>query len=256
MLLVISPAKTLDYDTPPSINDFSQPAYLAEAQALITRARQYSSEDIASLMKVSAKIADLNVERFEQWHTPFTPDNAKQAVLAFKGDVYTGLDAQSFSEADFDFAQAHLRILSGLYGLLRPLDLMQAYRLEMGRKIDNDRGKNLYEFWGDRIAEGLNAQLECLNSRYLINLASNEYFKSVKLKALQAEVITPEFKDYKNGQYKIMGVYAKKARGMLSRYVIQNQITDPDGMKAFNQDGYAFNEAMSAGNTWVFSRRQ
>jgi len=256
MLLVISPAKTLDYDTPPTTQVFSQPAYLADAQALISRARKYSSADIADIMKVSAKIADLNVERFEQWHTPFTPANAKQAVLAFKGDVYSGLDASSFNEADFSFAQAHLRILSGLYGLLRPLDLMQAYRLEMGRKIDNERGKNLYEFWGDKIAEGLNVQLESLASRYLVNLASNEYLKSVKLNTLQAEIITPEFKDYKNGQYKMMGVYAKKARGMLSRYVIQNQITDPEAMKAFNQDGYLFNEEMSAGNTWVFARRQ
>ncbi|MFC1750645.1 peroxide stress protein YaaA [Pseudomonadota bacterium] len=256
MLLVISPAKTLDYTTPPKTATASIPDYLDDAQQLINRARQYSVQDIEEIMKVSSKIAELNFERFKQWQTPFSPDNAKQALLAFKGDVYTGLDAESFSENDFTFAQQHLRILSGLYGLLRPLDLMQAYRLEMGRKIDSDRGNNLYNFWGEIITDGLNKQLEALNTSYLINLASNEYFKSVKPKSLNAEIITPEFKDYKNGQYKIMGVYAKKARGMLSRFVIQNGMTDPEGMKAFNQEGYAFNEEMSSGNSWVFSRKK
>jgi cytoplasmic iron level regulating protein YaaA (DUF328/UPF0246 family) len=206
-------------------------------------------------MEVSMKLAELNFERFEAWHTPFTQENARQAVLAFKGDVYTGLEAESFSAADFKFAQNHLRILSGLYGLLRPLDLMQPYRLEMGRKVDTERGRNLYEFWGEIITEGLNRQLKKLKSPYLINLASNEYFRSVKPKLLDGEIITPEFKDWKNGQYKMMGVYAKKARGQLSRFVIQNQLTEPEAMKAFNVDGYTFNEEMSKGNTWVFTRR-
>jgi len=256
MLLVISPAKTLDYDTPPKTKTFTIPDYLDDAEILIDRARRYSALDIAELMEVSMKIAELNFERFEQWHTPFTPENAKQAVLAFKGDVYTGLDAESFSAADFKFAQGHLRILSGLYGLLRPLDLMQPYRLEMGRKVDTERGKNLYEFWGDKITEGLNRQMKNLKSPYLINLASNEYFKSVKPKALDGEIITPEFKDWKNGQYKMMGVYAKKARGQLSRFVIQNKLTEPEALKAFDVDGYGFNEELSAGNKWVFTRRQ
>jgi hypothetical protein len=202
------------------------------------------------------KLAELNFERFAKWHTPFTPDNARQAVLAFKGDVYTGLDAQSFSEADFSFAQERLRILSGLYGLLRPLDLMQAYRLEMGRRVETARGRNLYEFWDTTITEGLNAQMKKLNTPWLINLASNEYFKSVKPKALAGEIITPEFRDWKNGQYKMMGVYAKRARGQLSRYVIRNRLTDPEQLKAFAEDGYRFNEEMSAGNKWVFTRRQ
>ncbi len=256
MLIVISPAKTLDYDTPPKTKTFTLPDYLDDSQILIDRARQYSALDIAELMEVSMKLAELNFERFEQWHTPFTPDNAKQAVLAFKGDVYTGLDAESFSAADFKFAQSHLRILSGLYGLLRPLDLMQPYRLEMGRKVDTARGKNLYEFWGGKITEGLNRQMKSLKSPYLINLASSEYFKSVKPKLLDGEIITPEFKDWKNGQYKMMGVYAKKARGQLSRFVIQNQLTDPDQIKAFDVDGYRFNEALTSGNKWVFTRRQ
>lgn len=255
MLIVISPAKTLDYDTPPKTKTFTIPDYLDDSQILIERARQYSALDIAELMQVSMKIAELNFDRFEQWHTPFTPENAKQAVLAFKGDVYTGLDAETFSAADFKFAQSHLRILSGLYGLLRPLDLMQPYRLEMGRKVDSERGKNLYEFWGSKITEGINRQLKKLKTPYLINLASNEYFKSVKPKQLDGEIITPEFKDWKNGQYKMMGVYAKKARGQLSRFVIQNKLTDPEAMKAFNVDGYAFNEKMSSGNKWVFTRK-
>lgn len=256
MLLVISPAKTLDYDTPPKTRTFTVPDYLEHSELLIARARQYSALDIAELMEVSMKIAELNFERFEQWHTPFTPDNAKQAVLAFKGDVYTGLDAESFTATDFKFAQKHLRILSGLYGLLRPLDLMQPYRLEMGRKVDTERGKNLYEFWGSIITEGLNQQMKKLKTPYLINLASNEYFKAVKPKLLDGVIITPEFKDWKNGQYKMMGVYAKKARGQLSRFVIQNQLTDPEQIKAFDVDGYRFNEEMSAANKWVFTRRQ
>lgn len=256
MLIVISPAKTLDYDTPPQTRTFTVPDYVDDSQLLIERARRYSALDIAELMEVSMKLAELNFDRFEQWHTPFTPDNAKQAVLAFKGDVYTGLDAETFSAADFKFAQNHLRILSGLYGLLRPLDLMQPYRLEMGRKVDTARGKNLYEFWGTTITEGLNAQLKKLKTPYLINLASNEYFKSVKPKALDGEIITPEFKDWKNGQYKMMGVYAKKARGQLSRFVIQNQLTDPEQMKDFDVDGYRFNEELTSGNKWVFTRKQ
>jgi len=255
MLLVISPAKTLDLDTPPQTKKYSTPAYLDQAEQLVRRMRQYNELDVMELMSVSAKIAELNVQRFAEWHTPFTRKNAKQAVLAFKGDVYTGLDAQSFSEADFKFAQQHVRILSGLYGVLRPLDLMQAYRLEMGRKIDTDRGKNLYEFWDTQITEALNKQLKSLGSNHLINLASNEYFKSVKPKLLDAEIITPEFKDYKNGAYKMMGVYAKKARGMLSRYIVQNQITEPQMIQEFNEDGYKINKKLSKGNTWVFTRK-
>lgn len=255
MLLVISPAKTLDYETPPKTKIHTIPDFLDDSQELINRARKYSTLDISEVMDVSSKIAELNFNRFEAWHTPFTPDNAKQAVLAFKGDVYTGLEAESFNEKEFKFAQEHLRILSGLYGLLKPLDLMQAYRLEMGRKIDNDRGKNLYEFWGITITEALNQQLKKTKSKYLINLASNEYFKSVKPKLLDAEIITPAFKDWKNGDYKMMGVYAKKARGMLSRYIIQNGITDPEDMKKFNEEGYQFNESLSSGNNWVFTRK-
>lgn len=255
MLIVISPAKTLDYDTPPKTKTFTLPDYLDQSQQLITCLRELSSKDIQKLMTVSPKIADLNFDRYKSWRKKFTPANAKQAILAFKGDVYTGLDAESFNARDFKFAQGHLRVLSGLYGLLRPLDLMQPYRLEMGTKLATKKGKNLYEFWDTQITEGLNQQLKKIKSEHLINLASNEYFKSVKVKHLNAEVITPEFKDYKNGQYKMLGIYAKKARGSMSRFIIKNQLSSPEDIKDFNEDGYAFNKKLSKDNKWVFSRK-
>lgn len=256
MLIVISPAKTLDYDTPAKTKVHTIPDYLDQSQLLIDRLRELSALDISELMHVSTKIAELNFDRYESWSTPFTPENSKQAVLAFKGDVYTGLDAETFNSQDFKFAQQHLRMLSGLYGLLRPLDLMEPYRLEMGTRLSNLRGKNLYEFWGNEITEGLNAQLKKIKSQHLINLASNEYFKAVKPKQLNGEIITPAFKDYKGGDYKMIGVYAKKARGTLSRFIIKNQLTNPDDIKDFNEDGYAFNKKLSKDNTWVFTRKQ
>ena len=256
MLIVISPAKTLDYESPAKTKVFTTPDYLPQSQQLINRLRNLSSLDISDLMKVSTKIADLNFERYESWKKPFTVKNAKQSILAFKGDVYTGLDADSFKADDFKFAQNHLRVLSGLYGLLRPLDLMQPYRLEMGTKLKTDSGKNLYEFWGSDITEGLNKQLKKIKSNYLINLASNEYFKSVKPKELNAEIITPAFKEFKNGEYKMIGIYAKKARGLLSRYIIQNKLSDPEEIKSFSEEGYRFNKTLSKGNSLVFTRKQ
>lgn len=255
MLIVVSPAKTLDYETPPKTKTFTLPDYLEDSAELIHRMREFSALDIAELMKVSTKIAELNFDRYEAWNKKFTEKNAKQAVLAFKGDVYTGLDAESFSAKDFKFAQSHLRILSGLYGMLRPLDLMKPYRLEMGTKLSNERGKNLYEFWGSEVTEGLNAQLKKIKSKHLINLASNEYFKVVKPKELNAEIITPAFKELKNGDYKMIGIYAKKARGMLSRYIIQNQLSDIEDIKSFDVDGYKFNKKLSKDNNWVFTRK-
>lgn len=254
MLLVISPAKTLDYETPPTTGRYSIPDHLDQSQLLIERARRYSAHDLVELMEVSMAIAELNVERFAAWHTPFTPQNAKQALLAFKGEVYNGLQAQTLDEKELLFAQEHLRILSGLYGLLHPLDLMQPYRLEMGRPIDTARGRNLYEFWGSMITEGLNAQLKAINSGYLINLASSEYFKAVKPKLVQGEIITPEFKEKKNGEYKMLGVYAKKARGLMSRFVIDNRITAPQALKEFDSEGYRFNAKLSSETKWVFTR--
>ncbi len=255
MLIVISPAKTLDYETPSRTKTFTLPDYLDDSAELIHRMREFSALDIAELMHVSSKIAELNFDRFEAWNKNFTEKNAKQAVLAFKGDVYTGLDAESFSARDFKFVQTHLRILSGLYGLLRPLDLMQPYRLEMGSKLSNERGKNLYEFWGNTLTDGLNAQLKKIKSEYLINLASNEYFKAVKPKQINGEIITPAFKEYKNGDYKMISFYAKKARGLLSRYIIQNQLSDIEDIKSFDVEGYKFNKSLSKGNNWVFTRK-
>ncbi|MRI32072.1 peroxide stress protein YaaA [Endozoicomonas sp. OPT23] len=256
MLLVVSPAKTLDYDTAPVTKTFTQPDFLDQAEDLIKQLRQLSPADIGSLMSISDKLSQLNAARFEAWEQPFTADNAKQAVLAFKGDVYTGLDAESLNEKQFKYIQKHLRILSGLYGLLRPLDLMQAYRLEMGTKFANAAGKDLYAFWGETITEKLNEELAQQKDSILVNLASNEYFKSVKPKKLNAAIITPVFKDWKGDKYKIISFYAKKARGLMCRYAIDNAISDVNDLKAFDYEGYGFNKAMSTETEWVFTRQE
>ena len=205
-------------------------------------------------MSLSDKLASLNVARYGSWERESTPQNAKQALLAFKGDVYTGLNAEDFNADDFAFAQQHLRMLSGLYGLLRPLDLMQPYRLEMGTKLSNPRGKDLYTFWGERISQWLNDDLAAQGDQVLLNLASQEYFGAVKPKALNARVIDTVFKDRKNGQYKIISFYAKKARGLMARYVIKERLQDPEGLKDFNLDGYRFDAASSSDNQLVFLR--
>lgn len=254
MLLVISPAKTLDYDIPPATARFTRPQHLDHAQELIGQLRQMSPQQIGELMHLSDKLAALNVARYGSWQPDFTPANAKQALLAFKGDVYTGLAAEDFSEEDFDFAQAHLRMLSGLYGVLRPLDLMQPYRLEMGTKLANARGANLYEFWGERISGWLNEALAAQGDDILLNLASNEYFGAVKRKALNARIIDTEFKDLKNGQYKIISFYAKKARGLMARYVIKERIRDPEQLKAFDYQGYRYSAEQSKPDSLVFLR--
>jgi len=256
MLMVISPAKTLDFESPLATKRYTQPTLLDESQKLIAVARQLSPADISSLMHISDKLAVLNAERFNDWQPDFTPDNARQAILAFKGDVYTGLQAETFSEAAFDFAQQHLRMLSGLYGLLRPLDLMQAYRLEMGIKLANPAGKDLYSFWGDKLTHALNAALAEQGDSVLINLASDEYFKAVKPKLLNAEIVKPVFLDEKNGKFKVISFYAKKARGLMSRYIIENELTQPEQLKKFDVDGYAFDADASKGNELVFKRHE
>lgn len=256
MLMVISPAKTLDFETPSPVGEFSQPQYLEYSETLIEECRKLSPAQIASLMSISDKLAGLNAARFAEWHRPFTTENAKQAALAFKGDVYTGLDAESLAPQGFTFAQRHLRILSGLYGLLRPLDLMQPYRLEMGTKLANPAGKDLYAFWKPLLTKEINKALLTQGDDVLVNLASNEYFKAIDAKALKGRVVTPVFKDYKNGQYKVISFYAKKARGLMARYVIERRLTDPEGLKQFNTDGYAFSAKASEGDTWVFLRNQ
>ncbi|MGE6529122.1 peroxide stress protein YaaA [Pseudomonas sp. NPDC077382] len=254
MLMVISPAKTLDYDTPPTTHRFTQPEHLDHAQALISQLRDMSPQQIGELMHLSDKLAALNVARYGSWDADFTPGNAKQALLAFKGDVYTGLDANKLTEEDLDFAQDHLRMLSGLYGVLRPLDLMQPYRLEMGTKLANPRGKDLYAFWGERISEWLNEALAAQGDDVLLNLASKEYFSAVKRKALNARVIDVDFKDMKNGQYKIISFYAKKARGLMSRFVIKERVQDPEQLKDFDYDGYHYCPDSSTPDHLVFLR--
>lgn len=253
MLLVISPAKNLDFETPAVTQSATQPRYLEQSQVLIEQLKQLSVQDVASLMKLSDKLAGLNLSRFQSWAPPFNADNAKQAVLAFNGDVYTGLDASTLDKAGFDFAQKHLRILSGLYGVLKPLDYIQPYRLEMGTKLSHAKGNNLYDFWGDALKTSLEAE-PALADKVLINLASNEYFKAVKAKQLDARIITPVFKDAKNGQYKIISFYAKKARGLMSRYIVDHKMEQPEQIKAFDTDGYQFSESHSAGDEWVFLR--
>ncbi len=253
MLFVISPAKTLDFETPAKTTLATQPRYLEQSTELIDVLKRYSVSDIASLMKLSDKLAALNLARFESWSTPFDADNAKQAVLAFKGDVYTGLDAESLDDDGFEFAQKHLRILSGLYGVLKPLDYIQPYRLEMGTKLTNPKGKDLYAFWGEQIRDSLENESE-LTDKVLVNLASNEYFKAVQAKKMSARIITPIFKDSKNGQYKIISFYAKKARGLMSRYIIDNKISDVEQLKSFDSDGYYFSQEQSTGDDWVFLR--
>jgi hypothetical protein len=256
MLTVISPAKTLDFDTPTVTDAFTQPVHLTQSRKLVRRMRQLSGQELSKLMHVSGNIADLNQQRFKKWKTPFNPENARQAIFAFKGDVYIGLDAYSMTAKNVDFAQDHLRILSGLYGMLRPLDLMQPYRLEMGTRIDTDIGDNLYQFWDGRITKTLNQELKQSGSNTLVNLASNEYFKSIKPKLLKADVITPVFKDYNKGSYQVIGFFAKKARGLMTRFMIDNEIDNPAELMNFSAEGYAFDKAMSNSHEWVFTRRQ
>ncbi len=256
MLLVVSPAKKLDFESPLPTAISSEASLLEHSEILIQHCKNLTPDQIASLMKLSDKLAGLNAARFGEWSQPFTVDNARQAILAFNGDVYSGLDAYSFSEDNFSFAQQHMRILSGLYGLLRPLDLMQAYRLEMGTKLDNVRGDNLYQFWGSIITEALNEALTEQGDDVLINLASNEYFKAVKKKSLSATIYTPQFKDWKNGQYKIISFFAKKARGLMARYIIENQLTEVEQLKNFDFAGYQYNDDLTQGNDWVFTRKE
>ena len=256
MLILISPAKTLDYQSPLATTRYTQPELLEYSQQLIGVARQLSAPQIGKLMGISDKLADLNATRFHDWHPEFTPKNARQAILAFKGDVYTGLQAETFGEADFDFAQQHLRMLSGLYGVLRPLDLMQPYRLEMGIKLENARGKDLYQFWGETITDTLNQALKAQGDDVVINLASDEYFRSVKTKRLQGQIIKPVFLDEKNGQFKVISFYAKKARGLMSRYIIENRLTQPEQLARFDSDGYFFDADASDKGEMVFKRHE
>ncbi|MGB4467288.1 MAG: peroxide stress protein YaaA [Azovibrio sp.] len=257
MFMLVSPAKSLDFENPVPVDlPHTLPDWLSESAALIERLRELSPAEVAELMDLSDKLAVLNVTRYAEWALPFTPENARQAVLAFNGDVYEGLDAAHLEAADLEWAQAHLGILSGLHGLLRPLDLIQPYRLEMGTKLANSRGKDLYAWWGERLRDAVRAATEASGSPVLVNLASEEYFKAVRARTLDLPIIQPVFEDWKGGQYKIISFYAKRARGRMARYAIQNRIDEPEALKDFDLDGYAFEAAASDGKTWVFRRRQ
>jgi len=255
MIFVISPAKSLDFDTPPVTAEYSQPAFLERSAALVERLRQLAPADLSRLMDISDALAVLNATRYAEWAPPFTPANAKQAVLAFNGDVYDGLAAATLAPAALAWCQQHLRILSGLYGLLKPLDLIQPYRLEMGTRLANGVGKDLYAFWGEDITQALNRELPQSGPAVLVNLASEEYFKAVRPKALKARIVNCVFEDWKGGKYKIISFYAKRARGLMVRYAASHGLTQPEGLQGFDLDGYAFVPEISDGDTYVFRRR-
>lgn len=254
MITVISPAKALDFSTKSEIKLKSNIAFEKEAEFLVREMQKLLPPELEQLMKISRNLSELNHERFLTWKLPFNLKNAKQALLAFNGEVYNGIQAKTLDEKGLKFAQNHLRILSGLYGVLRPLDLIQAYRLEMGTKKEFGGSKNLYEFWKEKITANLNKEFEKIDEPVLVNLASNEYFKSIDKKKLKATIITPQFKQSKDGTYKMVAIFAKKARGLMSRFIIDNEITDVEELKAFNIDGYFFNNELSSGNNWVFTR--
>jgi len=256
MLIVISPAKTLDYATPAGTRKFTQPQYLEQSEILNRVLQTYTPARLGKLMSISSDLAQLNAARNLQWAPPFSLNNARQAIFAFRGDVYTGLDIASFDEADLAYTQQHLRILSGLYGLLRPLDLMQPYRLEMGTSLPTDRGKNLYQFWGDTLTDGINNALKKAGSAVVVNLASQEYFNAVDARLLNGELLTPVFKDYSKGQYKVISFFAKKARGMMAAWILKQRIEDPAGLLVFNETGYCHDPELSTAQSPVFVRRQ
>lgn len=250
MIVLISPAKTLDY-SPTNVSIKTQPEFKKEIAELVTIMKKKSGKAIQGLMGVSDNLAKLNVERYSQFSEEFNEENAKQALLAFKGDVYTHIDVDSFSAEDFSFAQEHLRILSGLYGLLRPMDLIQPYRLEMGIKLKNKKAKDLYGFWGAKITKAIN---ELANEQPVINLASNEYCKAVKKRDLKPELISPVFKEYKNGSYKNIGIFSKQARGLMTDFIIKNKVKDPEILKTFNEGKYEYSENKSSTKEWIFIR--
>ena len=254
MLIVISPAKNLDETSILPKVRATQPQLLDQAENLVSVMKTKAPHQLSKLMSISDKLGTLNHDRYQSWQRPFTSNNARPAALMFNGDVYQGLAAGTFNKEDFGYAQSHLRILSGLYGVLRPLDLMQAYRLEMGTSLKNEKGKDLYAYWQDTIAIALNKQLKKIKSTSLINLASNEYFKAIDKHQLDAEIIEPVFKEKKNGSYKIVSFYAKKARGLMSAYIIKNRLEDPKDIKRFDTDEYRYNTHLSNEKQWVFTR--
>ena len=256
MIILLSPAKTLDFKTPAVEKTCTEPEFLSLSKSLITGLSKMSNEAISKLMGISEKLAALNSERYKSWNVKHESKNSKQAILAFKGDVYEGMKAWDYTKDDFTFAQKNLRLLSGLYGLLRPLDLIQPHRLEMGTVYANPAGKDLYAFWGDRLCKTLNRELKASGSKLLVNLASQEYFKSTQPKNLEGQIISPVFKDEKNGKFKIISFYAKKARGMMASHLIKNRIDSIDGLQKFNDSGYQFEPSDSTDLQPVFLRSE
>lgn len=258
MIVILSPSKTLDFsDNQNKIakeQPHTEPVFMKEAQKLTQILKKKSAGQIAELMNISNKLATLNFDRYQSFSTPFTVDNALQALLAFKGDVYTDIAVDTYTQGDFEFAQEHVRILSGLYGLLKPLDLMQPYRLEMGTQLSNPKGKTLYAYWGDKITKHLNSQLQQHSSSVLVNLASNEYFKAVNTKKIKGEIITPVFKQHKNGSYKVIALYAKRARGTMTNFIVKNKVGEVEQLKTFNEAGYEYSDQLSSDTEWVFVR--
>ena len=256
MITVISPAKKLSDECHAYEADHSQPAYLVKSTELVDQLKSYEPSHLQSLMGISEKLSVLNWERYQSWNPSFSSSNSRQAFFTFKGDTYTGLDADTLSSEDLSFSQNHTRILSGLYGVLKPLDLIMPYRLEMGTKIENKFGKNLYDFWGNELVADLEKDLSNHDSRYIVNCASVEYFKSIDKDSLNGKVITPVFKEIKKGKARIVSFFAKKARGMMARYIIQNQINDPDEIRKFDLGGYEYNDSLSNTMEPVFTRVQ
>lgn len=255
MLFLLSPAKKLDYDSPLHIETHTQPLFVDQAAGLIKVLKTKSAEDISALMSLSPALSELNVRRYAHWKRSFTQTNSRQAVLAFNGDVYEGLEAATLSAKQLDWAQEHLAILSGLYGVLRPLDLMQPYRLEMGTRLATPKGKNLYEYWGSTIAEYLNERQAGQKAPVIVNLASEEYFKSVDLKTLKARVVQCVFQDWKNGAWKVISFHAKRARGLMARYAILHKVSKPEGLQGFDLEGYKFDASASSDDKLVFRRK-
>jgi uncharacterized protein len=256
MLIVISPAKSLDFKTPPVISNYTVPEFLTESEKLIGRLKTLTPKKISALMGISDDLGELNFKRYHEWNLPFTPENAKQAILAFNGDVYQGLNAATLSEEKLELTQSRLRILSGLYGVLKPLDLIQPYRLEMGTKLKYYKSKDLYAFWNPAITKKINEAVAESGSKILVNLASNEYFKSIDKKKLKAEIVTPDFKEFKNGEYKMISIFAKRARGLMTRFILDNSINNPLDLVAFDSEGYSFNSRLSKYGNPVFTREQ
>jgi len=256
MLITLSPSKGQDFELAAPTNTYTMPSQLSHSVELVEQLKKFNLKQIQDLMSISENLSELNFQRYKDFSAPFTPQNAKQALFAFKGDVYSGINTSSMGQADFEYAQQHLRILSGLYGCLRPLDLIQPYRLEMKTKLKTEKGINLYQFWGDSITEKLNASLLKQKHKVLVNLASNEYWKSVKAKSINGIIVDVAFKEIKDGKSRIIAIFAKKARGMMADFIIRNRVETIEGIKQFNSDGYGFDVSASTQQQMVFSRQQ